>query len=403
MPPAKNSRPRDLAVKILTRVLSEKTPLDAALDELAPAEHRAWLQELCTGTLRWKGRLDSIIDSNSLKKKPTGNLRKVLLLASYQLIVQDRTHAALIVSETVDEIKKLEGDAPAKFANAVLRKIADHAGEWRNLPCENAAWASLPEWIWNKCVHQRGIEWTEKFAQACLERPQHWVRAKRDDWHPEWAKKGEIPFSFEVVQSGAIPDKEGFAEGEFYVQDISSQFLIREVARLVQAAIKNPSAVDLCAAPGGKTVGLAWSGFRVTASDSNEKRIALLEENLKRLQLPVPVKPFAELEASDLVWVDAPCSATGIIRRHPDVRWLRQESDLTALTRLQKDLLKKGMDLTRAGGFLAYSVCSVLKEEGERLIKSIPDAEFEKIAEWNLAPHIPPLGDGFYAALIRKK
>jgi len=400
MQPAK--RPRDLAVKILTRVLSEKNPLDVALDETANPENRAWLQELCTGTLRWKGRLDAIIDSNVLKKKPSGNLRKVLLIASYQLIVQDRTHAALIVSETVDEIKKLEGDAPSKFANAVLRKIADHAEEWRNLPCENAAWGSLPEWIWNKCLHQRGIEWTEGFARACLDRPKHWVRAKRDDWKPAWAQAGKIPFSYEVTESGAIPHKEGFSEGEFYVQDISSQYLIDEISKIVKSKFKNPEALDLCAAPGGKTVGLSWNGFKVTASDSNEKRIALLRENFKRLELSVPIVDPSEMLSSNFVWVDAPCSATGIIRRHPDVRWLREERDLIELTALQKKLVLRGFELTKPGGFFAYSVCSILKEEGERLLAHLPQSEFKKAGEWNLAPHVAPYGDGFYAVLLEK-
>lgn len=193
--------PREAALHVLTRVLSDHASLDLALSSVLDgtsrsgqksaaldSHARAWLRDVCSGTLRWKGRLDSVIDSIALKKKPSGWLRKVLLLSAYQLISQERVAAAIVVDETVELVKKKEGDAPAKFANALLRKIADSAEEWRTQAfpkkgssAEQAAWASLPEWFWNKILHQRGVEWAEKFTAACFERPEIWIHAHTAD------------------------------------------------------------------------------------------------------------------------------------------------------------------------------------------------------------------------------
>ncbi|MCM2322254.1 MAG: hypothetical protein NDJ90_03225 [Oligoflexia bacterium] len=405
--------PRDQAVRILTKVLSDGMALDEALvatiAEIGPGA-RGWLQEVCAGTLRWKGRLDLVIDSVSLKKKPSGWLRKILLVAAYQLIVQERTQPGVVVSETVSEIKRREGEAPAKFANAVLRKVADHAQQWREMaPTKGAeaAWASLPDWLWQRLVRQYGDGWARGYARASLERPVIWIRARRPDWKPEWAEPGDrVPGSFRLTSGGSVPDRDGFSEGEFFVQDISSQLLIFEVASEVRKALTGRSltALDLCAAPGGKSAGLAWEGFEVIASDREEKRLALLRQTVSRVAPEVKVVPkagLAELEPRDLVWVDAPCSGSGILRRHPDVRWLRREKELQALMKVQREVLEEGWKKTRSGGFLVYSVCSVLKEEGPEVLQAAKlDAHL--VREWSLWPQQAPYGDGFWGALLRK-
>ena len=404
--------PRALAVRVLTRVLSDKEPLDRALAAVmgeVPSEQRAWLQEVCSGTLRWKGRLDFVIDANSLKKKPSGWLRKVLLIAAYQLIAQERTSPGAVVSETVNEIKSREGAAPAGFANALLRKIADHAVEWRNLPlatnaslADAAQWASMPEWLWKRLVNQYGSEWARAYALASLERPVVWARAKRADWVPEWGEPGPVAGAWRVKQSGAIQDKLGFGEGEFIIQDVSSQRLIEDVTDEVKLIGPSKTALDLCAAPGGKSVGMSWKGFDVTASDLDGPRIELLATTVQRVGAGIRIVPSSGLakDVFDLVWVDAPCSGTGIIRRHPDIRWLRQEKELAALIRSQRELLHTGWERVREGGYLVYSVCSVLKEEGPEAIET---AHMGKpIHEWFLCPQDEPHGDGFWAALFQK-
>lgn len=455
--------PRSLAVRVLVSVLSKNEPLDEALARAAadvPPTILPWLQEICSGTLRWKGRLDWILDSVSFKKKPSGWLRKVLLLAAYQIVVQDRTPAAVVVSETVSEVKAQEGEAPAKFANACLRKIAEHASEWRNLPFpggnepnsdgdprlkgggkatmssqvnpaqfkEQAAWASMPEWIWAKLVYQQGLDWAKAYALASLDRPVLWVRSKKD-MDLELAVKGPVPESWQLTSGGAVPDRPGFSEGSFFVQDISSQFLVAEVVKRIREKIpanqprtEGPggelsrqdlhlTALDLCAAPGGKAVGLAWSGFQVTATDRTASRVALLQDTVKRTAPGIQVVPWESVDPSrsesgtavapNLVWIDAPCSGTGILRRHPDVRWLRSEKELISLVKTQRELLKAAWEKVPSGGFLVYSVCSILKEEGPQAIKHL-NLEAFVIDQWLLCPQEAPHGDGFWAVLLGK-
>jgi len=411
--------PRGQAVRILTRVLSDHEALDEALaaisGEIAP-EQRGWLQEVCSGTLRWKGRLDWILDSSAIKKKPSGWLRKILLIAAYQLIAQERTSAAAVVSETVSEVRKKEGEAPSKFANALLRRIAEHSAEWRNLKLtpqmkrkDAAAWASLPEWIWALLVEQQGVEWAQAFAIACLERPKLWIAARSSEWIPPWGKKGPIAGSWESIQKGAIQVREGFSDGQFIVQDISSQLLISEVSQLIfsrcgKSEERTLRALDLCAAPGGKAVGLSWQGFMVHATDVSERRKLLLKNTIERVAPEISIIDFSDIDkvgSQDLVWVDAPCSGTGIIRRHPDVRWLRRENDLTALLKTQMEILQRGWQAVKPGGFLAYSVCSVLKQEGRETIdRAGLSGAIQK--EWFLSPQNEPYGDGFWAAVLYK-
>ncbi|MGZ3698365.1 MAG: RsmB/NOP family class I SAM-dependent RNA methyltransferase [Bdellovibrionota bacterium] len=412
MAPA-NPYPRDLAIRVLTRVLSDHATLDEALASLTgevPASSQAWLQEVCAGTLRWMGRLDQAVDSTALKKKPTGWLRKALLLAAYQLIGQDRTNPGAVVSETVDLVRKKEGEAPAKFANAALRKISEHSARWKDLPLpkgkENeAAWASLPPWFWGRLVKDHGREWATQFARACLERPVTWIRAKDSQWKPQWAEEGPIAGAFRASEGGLITAKEGFPEGKFVVQDISSQTLIREIGSTVREQLGGKiRALDLCAAPGGKSVGLAWEGFDVSATDRDEARFALLRQTVSRAAPEVKITPrdkIAGLTNVDFAWVDAPCTGTGIIRRHPDVRWLRREKELDSLTRLQGELLKEAWEKVRPGGFLAYSVCSVFSDEGPGLVKKSGLGQYQ-VREWLLAPQTAPFGDGFWAGLLRK-
>jgi 16S rRNA (cytosine967-C5)-methyltransferase len=413
----KQKYPRAIAVRVLTRVLSDHEPLDEVLasfsGEVSP-DSLGWLQEACSGTLRWKGRLDGLLDSVSLKKKPSGWLRKVLLLACYQLVVQDRVHAGIVVSETVSEIKSKEGVAPANFANACLRKIAEHASFWRNQAFpkeqstrEGAQWASLPEWLWKKIVDQRGIEWATAYAQASLDRPKLWIRSKKAEWNPSWAESGPISSSWVSLEgSGGLTQRAGFDEGEFIVQDISSQMLISEVSSLVKKDLDSNelTALDLCAAPGGKSVGLAWSGFQLTATDRVARRVPLLKQTIARAAPEIRLVDWDEVKSSsskDLVWVDAPCSGTGILRRHPDVRWLRQEKELPSLIQSQRELLRSAWDLVSPGGFLAYSVCSILQEEGTDAIVSVGLQGF-KVKEWFLCPQSSPYGDGFWAILLKK-
>jgi 16S rRNA (cytosine967-C5)-methyltransferase len=259
-------------------------------------------------------------------------------------------------------------------------------------------------------VAQYGLEWSCAYAQASLDRPTIWIRSKEPDFQAAWASEaGPVPGSFRVTAGGAIVDRPGFKEGAFFVQDISSQALIAEISSEVRKGLGDGPlrALDLCAAPGGKTAGLTWNGFEVVATDRPEKggsRFALLEQTVQRVAPSARViqrSQVAGLEPMDLVWVDSPCTGSGILRRHPDVRWLRQERELKALQDVQNKLLKEAWEKVRPGGYLAYSVCSVLQEEGPGALARA-QLEGTQVREWLLVPQTSPHGDGFYAALIRK-
>ncbi len=416
--------PRELALRVLTRVLSEGQPLDEVLasvsGEVEPPA-RGWLQDVCSGTLRWKGRLDLAIDSTALKKKPTGWLRKVLLVTAYQLIVQERTAQGRVVSETVDLVKRKEGEAPARFVNAALRRISEHSAEWREAPFparasveEQARWASLPVWLWKRLLKEQGEVRAREFAQACLERPSLWIRSRDPESGLPGAESGGFPGAFRLdaaeLPPGPVHSWPGFKEGAFVVQDVSSQVLIEQAtAELGQAgvAVKGARALDLCAAPGGKSVGLAWAGFQVTASDApGSPRMALLRQTVERAAPAISVvdgEKVAGLDPFELVWVDAPCTGSGILRRHPDVRWLREERELSGLAQVQAEVLRKGWERVKPGGYLLYSVCSVLEEEGAGRLKAVGLENAELVRSWNLWPFEGSRGDGFQGFLIRKK
>ena len=175
------------------------------------------------------------------------------------------------------------------------------------------------------------------------------------------------PGSVRTVLHGAVTMLPGFTEGQWWVQDAAAAL----PARLF-GDIKGKSIADLCAAPGGKTAQLAQAGAHVTAIDRSPARVARLRENLTRLSLQAEtvvadaVEWAGPADGFDGILIDAPCTSTGTIRRHPDVAWLRQESDIAAMTVLQQRLLQKSVSLLKPGGTLVYCTCSLEPEEGEQ-------------------------------------
>ena len=273
---------------------------------------------------------------------------------------------SLVVSETVQLVKDKLGPLVSGFANAVLRKISLHADSWRALPYnltatsnETAKWANLPEWIWKKLVTQKGETWVRNYAITLLERPELWFR-----------EKGEFTLP-QVLKDSKLDELAGFQDGKILVQDISNQLLVSEVSQILKKAGKK-TVLDLCASPGGKSVGLSWNGFQVDAHDRAGHRFEKLEENLKRLSPEVKTLTAPDLETKtwDAVWVDAPCTSSGLFRRHPEIRWIRKEEQVQDLGKLQKELLEKGLSHLNSGGYLIYSVCSIFKEEGDGLLVS---------------------------------
>lgn len=419
-PKAGRTVPRKLALMILTDVMANKKPLDDAIeDQCARAgvggADRAWLTEVTSGVVRNLRRLDVAIDAYALKKKPAGKVRKILQIAVYQLLHQDRVFPATVVSETVDFVRAEEGEPPAKFVNALLRKISEARAEWRDPPAppadapvaEKAAWASLPDGWWRRLEKAYGYADACAIAAAALERPETWFRVKSDADRPEFLEPGPRPLSArarEGADTAGIAKLPGFREGKWIVQDLASQLLVDRFAEELRASGKPMRVLDRCAAPGGKSVALAWLGAEVVAADASDARRKLLEEAVSRAAPGVRV--VAESEVANAgpftaVWVDAPCSGSGILRRHPDVRWLRNESDLAALVEIQAKLLRDALELVPSGGLVFYSVCSLFAEEGRDQIRGI--GRLAKIREEiRLGPDQTPSTDGFYGAILEK-
>jgi 16S rRNA (cytosine967-C5)-methyltransferase len=299
--------------------------------------------------------------------------------------------------------------------NALLRKVSEARAEWRDVPApeagaslgEKAAWASVPDWWWRRLEKDHGFREAVAIAAAALRRPETWYRLKSEGEMPEFLERGPLPFSArarEGAELGGIAKLPGFSEGKWIIQDLASQTLVDRFVGVLRKSGKPLRVLDRCAAPGGKSVAMSWLGVEVVSADASDSRRQLLQEAVDRAAPGVRVVAESEVASAgpfSAVWIDAPCSGSGILRRHPDVRWLRNESDLGALVTIQAKLIREAFDLVPTGGLVFYSVCSLFAEEGRDQIREI--ASVAKVREEvRLGPDQTPSGDGFYGAVLEK-
>ena len=347
---------RAAAFDLLTAVLDRGRPIEEALDSLPviDARDRAAAHRLAASVLRRLGTLDAVMEP-FLTKRPPVPVRHVLRLGAAALLLLDAPpHAAVA---TAVELARAKGLAPfTGLVNAVLRRIA--AGGATAFAELDAPRLDTPSWLWSA--------WGRD-ARAIATAHQH--EAPID---LTLAPGVAAPLGGTVLPTGSwryppgtrIAELAGFAEGGFWVQDAAAAL----PARMLEAEAGELIA-DLCAAPGGKTAQLAAGGARVIAVERDAKRIDRLRENLTRLGLHPDIvhadaTTWQPPELLDAVLLDAPCSATGTIRRHPDVLHIKRASDIGALTKLQDKLLDAACAMLRPGGRLVYAVCSLLPAEG---------------------------------------
>src|SRR5258705_1052858 len=285
-------------------------------------------------------------------------------------------HAAVDLS-----VRLVQSDRrAAKYAglvNAVLRRCAR---EGQPLIDEvKSQTLDVPPWLLARWIAHYGETVARDIAIAIGCEPSLDITVKSDA--AQWATRlhGEtLPTgSVRTLLQGSVTMLPGFAEGQWWVQDAAAAL----PARLF-GDVAGKNIADLCAAPGGKTAQLAHAGARVTAVDRSPARRARLRDNLARLALEAEVVgadaaewPGGKSEGFDGILVDAPCTSTGTIRRHPDIAWLRQEADIAALAALQKRLLQKAVTLLRPGGTLVYCTCSLEPEEGGHAISALLESE----------------------------
>jgi 16S rRNA (cytosine967-C5)-methyltransferase len=284
-------------------------------------------------------------------------------------------HAAVDLS-----VRLVQSDRrAAKYAglvNAVLRRCAREGqpliAEVQGQPID------LPPWLFARWAAHYGEDTARKIALALGEEPSLDLTVKSDG--EAWATRlhGEIlaTGTLRTALQGSVRMLPGYDDGQWWVQDAAAALPARLFGEL-----KGQHILDLCAAPGGKTAQLAFGGAQVTALDRSPNRVARLRENLARLSLEVEtvVADAAEWDAGerrfDGVLVDAPCSSTGTIRRHPDIAWLKQEADIATLCALQARLLQKASSLLKPGGTLVYCTCSLEPEEGEQAVAALLAAD----------------------------
>ena len=415
---------RRAAVRLLDQVLGESLTLSEALaagtlNDLPPPE-RARAQRLALETLRGLERCDRLLAPH-LRKAPPLVARNALRLAVTELAGGAEAHG--VVNAAVATVASHRKGQHAKgLVNAVLRKLApDAAAQWQRLRIPR-----LPNWLRKPLVAAWGAP-----AVAAMERA-HLAGAPLDltprSDPQQWAEQlggallptGSVRLAPRGLgQISALP---GYAEGAWWVQDAAAAL----PARLLDAR-PGESVLDMCAAPGGKTLQLAAAGAEVTALDISGSRLGRLHENLARTGLPARVVEGDALTHQgryDAIVLDAPCSATGTIRRHPDLPHARDGSEFHDLIALQARLLDHALTLLAPGGRLVFCTCSLLPDEGECQIDEAlsrhPGLRVDRDAlrrdgialEWitdegglRLRPDLWPVEggmDGFYMAVLRR-
>ena len=434
---AKVSVARAASLKALKQVFNGQS-LSAVqvhtTDKLEDARDRGLANEIVNGVLRWRWRLEFFI--SSLLKKPLKpkdiEVQLILLMALYELD-ECRTPDYAVINESVELVRKSGKKWAAGLVNAVLRSFTREKEKLTTSMNDGVVKYSHPAWILEKVKSDWPQDW-QQILQANNQRPAFCLRVNRMQYSVEQYQQ---MLTDEGLESSAVALADqalkldhgvnvrllpGFTEGAISVQDAGAQL----VAGLLDVS-ENDRVLDLCAAPGGKTCHILErypSVDSLLAVELDELRMKRVRENLQRLKL----ESRAELIVADArdskqwwngekfnrILIDAPCSASGVIRRHPDIKTLRRESDIEPLVKLQSEILRSAWQMLEAGGQLLYVTCSIFKDENQnqiqRFLSDNDDAVEIKIdADWGqpcdygrqLFPGEQD-ADGFYYCRLKK-
>jgi len=381
---------RAAAANVLFQVVDKgqslSTALPAAQQTIKPRDH-ALLQEICYGALRYLPRLESI--AGELMDKPLKGKQRVfhhlILVGIYQLsFMRIPAHAA--VGETVEGTKALKGPRLRGLINAVLRNYQRNQEQLDALAISHDAGKyGHPGWLLKLLQHAYPQQW-QNIVDANNSKAPMWLRVNRQhhsrDEYLALLEQEKIEYTLHPQAQDAIKlaaprdvfTLPGFEQGWVSVQDAAAQlsvnYLTPEDGELI---------LDCCAAPGGKTAHiLEHSQAQVVAIDCDDTRLKRVHENLKRLKLEAQVicgdarnpQQWWQGEQFDRILLDAPCSATGVIRRHPDIKWLRRADDIEALAALQSEILDAMWQQLKPGGTLVYATCSITPQENSQQVKA---------------------------------
>jgi 16S rRNA (cytosine967-C5)-methyltransferase len=369
---------RRIAADILDGVLRRRTALDELLSGKSAhpglaglAERdRALMRRLVATVLRRLGTLRHLVGGFLDKGFPSDAPRAetILLLGAAQILwLEVPDHAAVDLSVRLAQADR-RAARYAGLVNAVLRKVTQSAATKH----VDGSTRDTPEWLLKRWKKAYGPDTARAIATANGHEPALDLTVKQDA--ESWAERlrGRVlpTGTVRTLAHGAISLLPGFSEGAWWVQDAAAALPARLLGN-----IQGQSIAELCAAPGGKTAQLALAGAKVSAVDRSPARLNRMRENLARLSLTVETVAADALDWQggpfDGVLLDAPCSATGTIRRHPDIPWLKNEADLPVLTSLQQRLIDRAVELTKPGGTFVYCVCSLEPEEGQNQIETL--------------------------------
>jgi 16S rRNA (cytosine967-C5)-methyltransferase len=436
---------RALAAKCCYAVIDQGRSLSDELpkqQDKLQGKDKGLLQEICYGVLRYLPELEN--DVRHLVQKPIKGKQRVfhflLLVGVYQIrYMRIPDHAA--VSETVAATGALKNRHMKSLINAVLRSflrslevLAKAGDKANNKPLPDAIKFNHPSWFINKLKDAYTHHW-QSILTANQQRPPMWLRVNKQ--HHSSAEYQTLltnnnigiahvePFSQAIALEKPldVSSLPGFDQGWVSVQDAAAQ-----QAALLLDSQANERVLDCCAAPGGKTCHILErtpSIHSMVAIDIEENRLARVQENLMRLHLSANVitadaakKDWWDGEQFDRILLDAPCSGTGVIRRHPDIKWLRKADDITQLVTLQKQILANIWSLLKPGGTLLYATCSVLPEENSQQVQAFilehDDAELipfdaptlntnKAQIGWQLLPDAKNMDGFYYAKLLKLK
>lgn len=435
------ARARALAAETVEQVLRGRA-LDDALDALfarLPDEldsERALIQELCYGTVRWHFQLTPLIRELLAKplKDKDRDLATLLAVGLYQLLyMRVAPHAA--VNETVAAAAELGKDWAKALVNAVLRRALRELDALRaRVAADERLTYALPDWLRARLKTAYPGDW-QTIAAACNARPPmslrvNLARAARDACAARLATAGHQAHAIPDVDSALVLDTPapvdalpGFRDGELSVQDGAAQ-----LAAFLLDVAPGQHVLDACAAPGGKAAHLLerWPDLDLLAVDIDAGRLARVRENFARLGLAARLATgdaaapagWSGGQKFDRILLDAPCSATGVIRRHPDIRLHREPRDIERLARTQAGMLDALWPLLAPGGKLLYVTCSILAEENDETVAAFlgrrPDARVVKLAHpaldrfaragthgWQILPGAGEMDGFFYACLTK--
>ena len=386
---------RRAALRLLDAVLRRGDPLEVALhgatQGLASPADKALTHAIVADVLRWMVDLDALIDSATERPLPEdAKARMVLRIALVQLLCLETPPHAVIATAL-----PLVERGPRRLVHGVLGTLSRGDVQLPDHP-------TLPAPVAERWRVQWGEETVDAAAQALGRRPPIDLTladpAETEEFAQALGGESLMPGHVRIGHDPAIPTLPGFAEGRWWVQDLAASLPAR-----FACSGEGRTAIDLCAAPGGKTMQLAAQGWRVTALDRSAKRLERLAQNLARSGLSADVMQADALlwdhaGEADLVLLDAPCSATGIFQRHPDTLYRAGDRQIAELAAQQTAMLIRAAQWVRPGGYLIYSTCSLERAEGEEPIAEFlaahPHFSIEPPAPDELPPGIVPDAEG---------